>query len=101
MGIGHDIFSLTLMSFFALPLFRGTDRLYAGYVLVASCMFIPEALFAWYMLVYANLPGETVYFVPGDPAHDGIMIVTTICVSALLLYLIYFSRRWLNGQADR
>ncbi len=101
MGISHDVLMIVLMLLVAIPLFRESDRLYAGYLAVATAMFIPEAGFAWYMLVHATDSGATVYFVAGDPRHGGIMIVTAVCVTALILYLIYFSRHWLYGQTKR
>jgi hypothetical protein len=99
-GIGHDIFSVLLMPFVLRPCFRDTDRLYCGFLLVASGMYVPEAFSAWYMLAKAAVPGTTVYFVPDDPVHNGIMIVTTVCVLLLLIYLIAFYRRWLSGQNE-
>lgn len=101
MGIGHDIFMAILMSVVTVALFRKSDRLYAGYLAVATAMFIPEAGFAWYMLAYATDPGATVYFVSGDPRHGKIMIVTAVCVTALIMYLVLFSRHWLYGQTKR
>ena len=98
LGIGHDLFSLVLMSVVTVPVIRESYRLYASYLVVATGMFIPEALFAWYMLTNAGSPGETVYFVPNAPAHNGIMIVTGICVIALALFVVSFVRRWLYGQ---
>jgi len=53
------------------------------------------------MLTYATDPGATVYFVSGDPRHGGIMIVTAVCVTALIVYLVLFSRHWLYGQTKR
>jgi hypothetical protein len=100
LGIGHDIFSLLLMWFVLGPCRHSADRLYCGFLLVASAIYIPEAIFAWYMLIYATEAGSTVYFVPDDPAHRGILIATWICVTVLLTYLAYFSRRWLHGQSD-
>ncbi len=101
MGIGHDIFMIMLMSVVTIPLFREPDRLYAGFLAVATTMFIPETGFAWYMLTYATDPGATVYFVSGDPRHGGIMIVTAVCVTALVVYLVLFSKHWLYGQTKR
>lgn len=105
LGIGHDILSLLMMVAVTLPVLREPGRLYAGYLAVAGAMFVPEALFAWYMLknvgvpvlTSAGAPVQTVYFVPDDPAHGGIMAVTAICVAALVAYLVGFSRRWLYG----
>ena len=101
MGIGHDVFMAALMLLVTIPLLRESDRLYAGYLAVATGMFIPEAGFAWYMLTYATDPGATVYFVSGDPRHGRIMIVTAVCVTALIVYLVLFSRHWLYGQTKR
>jgi hypothetical protein len=98
MGIGHDVFSLLLMSIVTVPLIRASRSFYASYLLVATSMFIPEALFAWYMLNNVGAPGETVFFVPNDPAHNGIMIVTAACVVALIVFLVLFAKRWLYGQ---
>jgi hypothetical protein len=98
LGIGHDLFSLLLMSVVTVPVIRESHSLYASYLLVATAMFLPEALFAWYMLAYAGAPGETVYFVPNDPAHNGIMLVTAGCVVALAVFLVSFAKRWLYGQ---
>lgn len=101
MGIGHDVFMIFLMLVVTIPLFRESDRLYAGYLAVATAMFAAEAGFAWYMLTYATDPGATVYFVSGDPRHGGIMTVTAVCVTALIVYLVLFSRHWLYGQTKR
>lgn len=101
MGISHDIFTFALMLVVAMPVFYGADKLYAGYLAVATGMFIPEAGFAWYMLANATDPGGTIYFVSDDPKHGGIMIVTGVCVAALFSYLVFFSRRWLYGQIKR
>ena len=101
MGISHDILMLVLMFVVAMPLFRELNSIYSGFLAVATAMFIPEAGFAWYMLVHATDSGTTVYFVAGDPQHGGIMIVTAVCVTALILYLTYFSRHWLYEQTKR
>jgi len=101
MGISHNVFMLALMSALIIPLRKNPDRLYSGYLLVATAMFIPESGFAWYMLTYATEPGATVYFVAGFSAHAGVLIITAICVLALLGYLIFFYRKWLNGQTRR
>lgn len=101
MGISHDVLMIVLMLLVAIPLFRESDRLYAGYLAVATAMFILESGFAWYMLAHATDPGATVYFVSGDPRHSGIMMVTTVCVIALIGYLIFFFRYWLYGQTKR
>jgi hypothetical protein len=98
LGIGHDLFSLVLMSVVTVPVIRESGSLYASYLLVATAMFVPEALFAWYMLTNASVPGETVYFVPNDPVHNGIMFVTAGCVVALAVFLVSFAKRWLYGQ---
>ena len=100
-GIGHDVFMVVLMLAVTMPLFRDSGGLYAGYLAVATAMFIPEAVFAWYMLNYATDPGATVYFVSGDSGHDGIMIATAVCVIALIMYVVFFSRHWLYGQTQR
>lgn len=101
MGISHDLLMLLLMTATLVPLRHGPDRLYSAYLVVATLMFIPESLFAWYMLANATAPGETVYFIAGNAGHGAILAVTAICVSALLLYLIFFCRQWLYGQARR
>lgn len=101
MGISHDVFMLVLMSALIYPLRNNPDRLYSGFLLVATAMFIPESCFAWYMLTYATEPGATVYFVAGFSAHTGVLTITAICVLALLAYLIFFYRKWLNGQTRR
>jgi len=101
MGISHDVVMLVLMLAVVIPLFRESDRLYAGYLTVATAMFIPETGFAWYMLEHATDPGTTVYFVSGDPRHGEIMIVTAVCVISLIVYLVFFSGHWLYGQTKR
>jgi hypothetical protein len=101
MGISHDILMFVLMIVVSMPLFRELDRVYSGYFAVTTGMFIPEAGFAWYMLARATDPGVTVYFVSGDPRHDGIMIVTAICVIALFVYLVFFTKNWLYEQTTR
>ena len=101
MGISHDAAMFALMLVITMPLFRRTDRAYAGYLAVATSMFVPEAGFAWYMLVHATDPGATVYFVAGDPRHSEILFVTAVCVIALIAYLFFFSRHWLYGQTKR
>lgn len=101
LGIGHDIFSFLLMLIVTLPVLGEANRLYAGYLGVATGMFIPEALFAWYMLENVSVPGVAVYFVPDDPAHSGVLLVTAVCVAMLLLYLVFFSGRWLYGKTKR
>ncbi len=101
MGISHNVVMFILMLVVTMPLLRSSDRLYAGYLAVATAMFILESGFAWYMLTYATDPGATVYFVAGDPRHSEIMIVTAICVIALFAYLFFFSRHWLYGQTKR
>lgn len=98
MGIGHDLFMLALLTVLIVPLRLGADRLYSVYFLVAALMFIPESGFAWYMLNYASERGATVYFVPGDPQHNGVMAITAICVIALLTYLTFFYRQWMNEK---
>ena len=101
-GIGHDVFTAILMFMVSRPVFRSADlRFYGGFLLVIIAMFIVEACFAWYMLSEATSPGATVYFVADEPAHRNIMVVTTLCVVALAVYLIFFSRRWLYGRATR
>ena len=92
---------LVLMSALIIPLRNNSDRLYSGYLLVATAMFIPESGFAWYMLNHATEPGATVYFVAGLSRHASVLTVTAICVLALLGYLIFFYRKWLNGQTRR
>jgi len=101
MGIGHDVFSFVLMLAVLKIVFRSVHKVHAGFLAVVTAMFIPETGFAWYMLTYATDPGGTVYFVSGDPRHSGIMILTSVCVGALMTYLIIFSRQWLYGQTPR
>ena len=100
-GIGHDSFMFLLMLVIAMRVFPGADRLYAGFLAVATMMFVPEAGFAWYMLVNASDPGSVVYFVPDDPEHGRIMIVTAACVATLMVYLVFFTRQWLYGSTKR
>ena len=101
MGISHDVFMLALMSALIIPLRNNPDRLYSGYLLVATAMFIPESGFAWYMLNHATEPGATVYFVAGLSGHATVLAVTAICVLALSGYLIFFCRNWLYGKTRR
>ena len=98
MGISHNLLMLVLLSAVLVPLKNHADRVYSVYFLVATLMFIPESGFAWYMLNYASEPGATVYFVPGDPQHQGVMAITATCVLALSIYLIFFYRQWMNDQ---
>ena len=99
MGISHNIFSFVLMLLVAWPVLVAGDIVYASYLLIAIIMFVPETLFAWYMLTAATPAGVTTFFVPGDPAHQGILILTSLCVASLLVYLFFFARRWLYGRA--
>ena len=101
MGISHDLLMLALMSALIIPLRNNPDTLYSVYLLVATAMFIPESVFAWYMLTYATEPGSTVYFVAGHSGHTTVLVITAICVLALLGYLIFFYRNWLYGQTRR
>lgn len=101
MGIGHNLFMFSLMLLVLRATFRTIESLYWTYLSVATAMFIPESGFAWYMLMNASEPGNAVYFVPDDPQHDGIMILTFACVVALTMYLIHFLRQWLYGQTKR
>jgi hypothetical protein len=98
MGISHNLLMLMLLSATLVPLVNHAERLYSIYFLVAMLMFIPESGFAWYMLNYASEPGATVYFVPGDPQHRGVMTITGACVLALSIYLYFFYRQWMNDQ---
>lgn len=101
LGIAHDIFSLALMLFVLRGCWSESTRVYCGFLLVASLMYIPEALFAGYMLRNVTSTGSRTYFVPDDPSHQGIMLATAVCIILLLGYLILFSRSWLNGKAER
>jgi hypothetical protein len=101
LGIGHDIFSFVIMAAVTLAVLRKVSRPYGGYLCVATGMFVPEALFAWYMLMRASSSGDVVYFVGNEPAHRGIMLVTAVCVAVLLIYLISFVKQWLYAQTKR
>lgn len=100
LGIGHDVVSFFVMLVLTTHAVRGASRLYAGYLVVATSIFVPEAIFAWYMLENVGVPGEAVYFVPNDPAHAPIMLATAVCVALLVGYLAFFSRQWLYGQTE-
>ena len=96
MGIGHDVFSVCLMLLVLRPCYGSSDRSYCEYLFVATAMFVPEAVFAWYMLAKAKVAGTTIYFVPDEPAHHAIMMTTAFCILLLCIFLIRFSRQWLR-----
>lgn len=101
MGISHDVFTFVLMLVVLAPAMKQGQPLYAGYLLVATGMFIPETYFAWYLYAQTAAPGEVLYFVSDSPRHNAVMYLTTGCVSVLLVYLILFSRQWLYGRTGR
>ncbi len=98
LGIGHNLLMIVLMTLWLAPL-RVADQPYAGYLVVATAIFIPETGFAWYMLNYATDPDAVVYFVGDDAGHTGVLIVTAVCVAALVAYLVLFYGRWLHGKS--
>ena len=98
MGISHNLLMLTLMTLLLVPL-SGTGQPYTGFLVVATAMFIPESAFAWYMLEYASSPGAAVYFVGSDSGHGAVLVVTALCVTALIVYLAFFYRQWLHGKS--
>ncbi|MDH4046539.1 MAG: hypothetical protein OEW68_02545 [Gammaproteobacteria bacterium] len=96
MGIAHDMFSLGLMLWFLSAAFRADNRPYSDFLLVASLIYVPEGLFALYMLKHASVAGATVYFVPDSADHQSILLATAICVGLLIVYVLVFARRWLH-----
>lgn len=101
MGISHNLVTFALMLFVLAPAMKDKQPVYAGYLLVATAMFIPETGFAWYLYAQAAASGEVLYFVSDSPRHNAVMYLTTGCVSVLLVYLILFSRQWLYGRTGR
>ncbi len=100
MGIGHDLFSLLVLLALVTHFWGEMEGFCRSYLLVAAIMFIPEGIFAWYMLNNVGVAGETVYFVPDEAVHQPIMLATAICVALLIVYLGVFSRRWLYAPSE-
>lgn len=78
---------------------RVNGWLYAHLAITAAA-FVPEIYFAHYMAAHFNTAGEAaIYFVPDDPRHRQVLLVTAAVVSFLTAYLPVFIWGWLFGSS--
>jgi hypothetical protein len=98
-GIAHNVFSAIVVAIMFIILHRKSylDAVLSKYLLVLVFMFVAECIFAGYLLSVVWKSSETIYFVPEDNDHIFILNITWVVVSLLTVFLIIFSRRWLNG----
>lgn len=98
-GIAHDIFSVIMIAtlFFMLKRKDCLDHILSKYLLVIALMFVAECVFAGYLLAELWQSSEAMYFVPAANEHAFILNITWLVVSLLTLYLVIFTRRWLDG----
>lgn len=115
-GIGHDIFSLILCSLLAVILVLSLSRKHAipehgvltqralvhraqamgwpsHYFIFSAFLFMIEAVFASYLRSVTNANGE-IFFLPPDPAHQTMLVVTTVLVVFSWGMIFYLARQW-------
>jgi len=97
-GIAHDMLSSLLcviLAFFS----AARSKLIAGYFSAMAILFIIEAGFASYMLMYIKPVDGPVYYVPSGEEHAAIMGVTTVVIIATTAYLFIFIKKWLYEKS--
>lgn len=99
-GIAHDILSFCLC---IVLVFYSTARskLIAGYFLVMAILFLIEAGFAKYMLMFVKPLDGPVYYVPASEQHFAVLAITTAVVTATTVYLFIFIRKWLYAESSQ
>ena len=98
LGIGHNIFSFVLvLALLGIFKFRIKPEIMAINFLIMGLMFIPESIFAYYMLTNVTA-SHPVYFVPDSSEHSLIMAVTWAAVISLVLWQTIFAKRWLYAK---
>jgi hypothetical protein len=108
-GIAHDAACLTVLWWFARRALRGVafgqlervERAAFVHAIATGALFVPEMYFAWYMQANFRTQGDDpLYFVPDDPAHAGVLALTTVADVAAVLYLPGFLYAWLYGKTE-
>jgi hypothetical protein len=96
-GIGHDLFSTFLIFGLLLTEKAETNLDKAVYFnfRIMGVMFLIEAYFAYYMLRNVHSHTGAVYFVPSNPEHQGIMLITWLVIVALTTQQVIFAQKWL------
>jgi hypothetical protein len=78
------------------------ERVARQYLVASAAFFAPETYFAWYMQSHFVTRGaRAVYFVPADPSHIHVLMVTAVVVVCLAAYLAMFLRRWMPASGVR
>jgi hypothetical protein len=108
-GIAHDAVCLIALGWFARRAARGVafgqlerlERTALVHAIATAALFLPEMYFAWYMQANFRTQGDDpLYFVPDDPAHAGVLAVTTMADLTAMLYLPAFLYAWLYGKTQ-
>jgi len=98
-GIAHDLLSIILILFLFMVHRKELSQMIKQYLIILSCTFFIEAIFAIYM--HSNVSNETglVYFVPASVEFNSILYATWAAVIVLSLYMIWFIKRWIKHRA--
>jgi hypothetical protein len=108
-GIAHDAVCVAVLWWFARRAVRGVpfgqlarlERTAFVHAIATGALFVPEMYFAWYMQANFRTQGDDpLYFVPDDPAHAGVLALTTMADAAAVLYLPGFLYAWLYGKTE-
>ncbi|MBE9198498.1 MULTISPECIES: hypothetical protein [unclassified Nodularia (in: cyanobacteria)] len=96
-GIAHDLFSAVLILglIFTATTQTDIDQAVSWNFRIMGVMFLIEAYFAYYMLTNVHSDTGAVYFVPGKPEYQGIMLITWLVILALTVQQIILARKWL------
>ncbi|MEA5581225.1 hypothetical protein VB620_07715 [Nodularia harveyana UHCC-0300] len=96
-GIAHDLCSavLILVLIFTAKTETKIDQAISWNFRIMGVMFLIEAYFAYYMLTNVHSDTGAVYFVPGKPEYQGIMLITWFVIIALTIQQIILARTWL------
>ncbi|HYW18906.1 MAG TPA: hypothetical protein VE956_06235 [Nodularia sp. (in: cyanobacteria)] len=96
-GIAHDLFSAVLILglIFTATTQTNIDQAVSWNFRIMGVMFLIEAYFAYYMLNNVHSDTGAVYFVPGKPAYQGIMVITWLVIIVLTVQQIILARKWL------
>ncbi|MDB9374643.1 hypothetical protein [Nodularia sphaerocarpa] len=96
-GIAHDLFSAVLILglIFTATTQTNIEQAVSGNFRIMGVMFVIEAYFAYYMLNNVHSDTGAVYFVPGKPEYQGIMLITWLVILVLTVQQIILARKWL------
>ncbi|MEO7650342.1 MAG: hypothetical protein ABIZ80_07725 [Bryobacteraceae bacterium] len=101
-GATHDVLTAAIVAGLTIRAKDGNsvDPILRVHAFALSLMLVAETGFGLYFAANFLTQGEgALYFVPADGRHDAILRATAAADVMVLIYLSWFVRRWLYGQA--